>query len=250
MLYLTPCTFPFSINLRSHFLLCTRTHRLVWLPRIEHDSKCVELDKSYSCQTKSLFCFDDFIIKCAASHRHQLQAPRHSIFFGEQNFEYRIEAIRHWLSTDCFKPTIHHCPPSHLVLLHPFNIMKLEWYNTTSLCTVSTILNFIHFWDCHIASILSISNWIFCRILFAVRPSLTTSTFSLLCCSLFNASSGVRVSWRMVIDFSLDFDVGKTHIYRTRAICSLIFILILFNGALCVRFERISNHPSILPHFK
>lgn len=48
---------------------------------------------------------------------------------------------------------------------------QIEW----SLCTVSIILYLIQFEDCHIASILSICNWIFYCILFTVRPSLTTT---------------------------------------------------------------------------
>lgn len=53
---------------------------------------------------------------------------------------------------------------------------QIEWM---SLCIESSILFLVFYtlWNCHIASILSICNWIFNRILFAVRPSLNyTST--------------------------------------------------------------------------
>lgn len=89
-----------------------------------------------------------------------------------------------------------------------------------SLCTVSNVFVSYTLWDCHIASILSISNWIFHRILFAVRPPLNTLTFAngtkslpllvlLLLLLPVLCSSGVRLSWRMIIDFSLNFDDGK-----------------------------------------
>lgn len=76
-------------------------------------------------------------------------------------------------------------------------------------------------WDCHIASILSIGNWIFQRISFACRPC-STSTFHARC--RFYGSSGVRVSWRMIIDFSSILMVAKNGrlIYRTRANYSII----------------------------
>lgn len=54
---------------------------------------------------------------------------------------------------------------------------QIEWMS--SLCIESFILYLVSYtlWDCYIASILSICNWIFNRILFAVRPSLNyTST--------------------------------------------------------------------------
>lgn len=103
--------------------------------------------------------------------------------------------------------------------------------------TVSTILIclYTHFWDCHIASILSISNWIFYRILFVAvcAPFLvSTSTFAFraVANACFYGWSGVRVCLgEYFIDFSLNFEwcwrsSYRRHIYRTQAIYSLISI--------------------------